>query len=251
MTGPPHHSTSGVPIVAGTMETYVLVQGDDRSALAKALLSAFGKACAGQSKLPARIRAMRGMSGQRYRMTINNVVESLDDARYLEVGSWIGSTACAALYGNRAKCLCIDNWSKFGGTRERFLKNFEMVKSDHIRLTLIEQDFRSVDYLSVGLYNVYLFDGPHEDQAQYDGIVLAQSALDNEHILIVDDWNWHAVRNGTRRALADLKSHITFAIEVRTTRDDSLPRIQEERSKWHNGYFLAVVSKARERGSAG
>jgi hypothetical protein len=65
--------------------------------------------------------------------------------------------------------------------------------SDNIDFTVIEKDFRQVDYSSIGKYNVYFFDGPHEEQDQYDAVI-AQPALDLTYILIVDDYNYSKVR---------------------------------------------------------
>ncbi len=197
----------------------------------------------GESPLPHEIRGIKGMSGQRYRAFINGYVRATSDARYLEVGSWAGSTAAAALYGNRVEALCIDNWSEFGGPREAFFSNIELARSEHTRLRFLERDFRAVDYAALGSFNIYLFDGPHGEVDQCDGVLLAQPAVTDRYLLIVDDWNWRAVRNGTLRALHRLRSRIEAAVEIRTTLDDSHPQVSMEKSDWHNGYFLAVVRK--------
>ena len=204
-------------------------------ALARSLLK--------DSKLPQKIRDIEGMSGQIYRSFINNLVEGHADARYLEIGCWAGSTATAALYGNSAKCLCIDNWSEFGGPKDAFFSNIEMVKSNAIDFRFIEADYRNVDYKAQGLFNIYMFDGPHAEHDQYDGIVRAQPALEKSHILIVDDWNWERVRDGTMRALIDTKCRIDAWVEVRTTFDNFAPRISGRESDWHNGYLIAAVER--------
>jgi hypothetical protein len=50
-----------------------------------------------------------GMSGQKYRTFINNLVGFTEDARYLEVGCWRESTPTAALYGNiAANCVAVN-----------------------------------------------------------------------------------------------------------------------------------------------
>ena len=92
-----------------------------------------------------------------------------------------------------------------------------------------------------------MFDGPHKEDDQYDGLVLAQVALDNCYFLIVDDWNWIKVRLGTLRALRDLKCRLVYGIELRTTLDNSHPEVKSERSDWHNGYFVSVIQKPDER----
>jgi hypothetical protein len=204
---------------------------------------AFARALTRDSKLPSAIRDIPGMSGQVYRSFINNLVEEQSDARYLEIGSWAGSTATAALYGNTAKCLCVDNWSQFGGPKETFFANIDKVRSEKIDFAFIEEDFRKIDFGAIGAFNIYMFDGPHSERDQYDGIMLAQPAFDKSCVLIVDDWNWSQVRDGTLRALLDCRCRIDSWIEVRTTFDNTHPKIAFQHSDWHNGYFIAVVEK--------
>lgn len=208
------------------------------------LKKCFEAACRKESVLPNEIRRIVGMSGQAYRSFINNYVHAVPDARYLEVGSWAGSTATAALFGNQVEALCIDNWALFGGPKDAFFENMKLALSDKVKFRFMETDFRAVDFGSIGQSNVYLFDGPHEEADQYDGVVLAQPALTKRYLLIVDDWNWRAVRNGTFRALIDTKCRVEAAIEVRTTLDNSHPIVAMEKSDWHNGYFMAAIVKS-------
>ncbi len=179
------------------------------------------------------------MSGEKYRAFINYLIGSLADPRYLEVGSYTGSTAASAICGNTVKAVCIDNWSLFGGPKSAFLANIERVLSPRVDFQFIESDFRIVDYSALGRFNVYLFDGPHEEQDQYDGIVIPQAAMDDCFVLIVDDWNWPASRLGTYRAIRRARYSIACAVEVRSSLDGS----HVEGGDWHNGYFLAVLSK--------
>ena len=195
------------------------------------------------SPLSDGVRQIEGMSGQKYRLLINQLVGSLPDARYLEIGSWAGSTAAAALCGNKVGALCIDNWSQFGGPREAFFANIKKVLTSDIRLDVIESDFRAVDYNKIGAFNIYLFDGPHAEKDQYDGVMIAQPALTNPFILIVDDWNWSEVRLGTFQALLDARCRVEASVEIRTTWDDTHPALAGRDSDWHNGYFIGVVNK--------
>jgi Methyltransferase domain len=204
----------------------------------------FDRALSDESPLPREIREIDGMSGQKYRSFINHLVSMCPNPRYLEVGSWAGSTVTAALSENRASALCIDNWSLFGGPKDRFFQNINKVLSEKIQFKFIENDFRSVNYGSIGQFNIYLFDGPHQEADQYDGVVLAQPALTDTFFLIVDDWNWRAVRLGTLRALAAIRCELVCSIEIRTTLDESHASVSGKESDWHNGYFIAVVRKA-------
>lgn len=190
---------------------------------------------------PDFVREIEGMSGQKYRTFINCLVGHHPDARYLEIGSWRGSTATAALCGNSVKALCIDNWSQFGGSRLSFLENIERVLSPSIDFRFVEDDFRRVDYSALGRFNIFLFDGPHEEKDQYDGVTVARPALDKSFILIVDDWNWRKVRLGTFRAIRDSHYLILASVEIRTTLDNSHARAAGRQSDWRNGYFIAVL----------
>lgn len=183
-----------------------------------------------------------GMSGKKYRYLINKIASSLEDARYLEIGSWKGSTLCSVLANNLIQATAIDNWSQFDGPREEFFDNVNKTLKLDTKLTVLEQDFKSVDYSQLGQFNMYLFDGPHTAQDQYDGLMMAQPALDNHYLLVVDDWNWLSARQGTQKALGDLGLEVSY-ITVKTTPDDSHPHNHSENSDWHNGYFLAAVSK--------
>ncbi len=193
--------------------------------------------------LPAFLLRMQGMSGKRYRSLINTVIGALPDARYLEIGSWAGSTCCSAIYRNAVTATCIDNWSLFGGPKDRFFANTKQCSNEHVKLSFIESDFRAVDYSQLGKFNVYMFDGPHGEADQQDGVTIAQPALDDTHILVVDDWNWPAVRKGTFSGIKLAGLDVLYSIEIRSTQNDALPQVKHEHSDWHNGYFLALAKR--------
>jgi len=214
-----------------------------RSPSARHLISAFEAADNSSVTLPNEVRAIEGMSGQKYRSFINRLVQLTPDPKYLEIGSWAGSTACAAMSGNRVEALCIDDWSLFGGPKEAFFANVSRIKTPEISFKFIEQDFRSIDFSALGKFNLYLFDGPHTEQDQYDGVLIAGPALRDKFVLIVDDWNWNWVRFGTFQAIADSDITVQCAVEIRTTHDNTHPVVSGRESDWHNGYFIAALKK--------
>ena len=240
-------------------ETSILLEGDfDRDSYSKILKTAFFQSWAINTKIPDWIRFMPGMSGRKYRYLINNLVSLIEDARYLEIGSWTGSTACSAIYGNKVKIVCIDNWSQFNNTedipyqrvlniknpKKEFEINTKKVISEKIDFKFIESDFRKINYNEVGKFNIYVFDGPHEIKDQYDGIAIVQPSLDDIFILIIDDWNTSHIRQGTLEVINDLNIKIISKIEIMTTQDNTMPKLfQCQFSDWHNGYFIAVCQK--------
>jgi hypothetical protein len=231
-------------------ETSIRLLGDWTSPEAERLSAAWFSSTAMEHKLPDEIRYMEGMSGKKYRYLINNLVQNTPDARYLEIGSWKGSTVASAVWGNDCRALCIDNWSEFlwGASKEsvrgQFEQNLKAASGDTAKSSFIDRDFRQVDYSDIGRYNIYMFDGPHGEQDQYDGVVIAQSALDDTYYLIVDDYNNEPVREGTARALKELDATVVAAIEIITRTDGEHPKLSHQFSDWHNGYFIALVKKA-------
>jgi hypothetical protein len=211
--------------------------------LAARVQDVLARAWAGGGSLDAGVLALPGMSGRKYRQFINMLIGTLPDARYLEVGVWAGSTLCAAIAGNRVTALAIDNWSEFGGPKEAFVQNVAAHRGPGAHVHFIEGDFRAVAFDRIGRFNVYMFDGPHAEQDQFDGVALALPALDDEFVLIVDDWNYAAVRAGTFRACRALGLRIGFAAEIRTTLNGDHPAHAFQHSDWHNGYLIAAVSK--------
>jgi hypothetical protein len=204
--------------------------------------TAFDRALAGEGKISPEVLGIRGMSGKKYRRFINNLLEAIPDPRYLEIGVWQGSTLCSALFENEITATCVDNWSEFDGPFDKFLTNLAKFK-DQSRVTFIEKGYREVDFHHLGLFNVYLFDGPHEYQDQFDAIMMADPALEPSFVLIVDDWNWEEARCGTMDAIRKRDYLIDYMIEVRTSRDNQLPHLRGEKSDWHNGYFIGALRK--------
>jgi hypothetical protein len=224
----------------------VFMDGDWSTPESKKLKDAYDKAVVDQHKLSDFVRWIPGMSGYKYRYLINNLIETVDDARYLEIGSWKGSTACSAMYGNTCKVVCVDNWSEFflgSHAKADFHTNTESVVTDKIDFQFIENDFRNLDHSTLGKFNVYLFDGPHAEQDQYDGLALMLDVLDDTFTLIVDDWNdVDRVQAGTKRAIAEFGLEVVAKIEILYNSP-----IDCERSPWHNGYFIGVVKKPQAK----
>jgi hypothetical protein len=235
----------------------ITINGEGRSPLARHLRRAFDLAMARQGAFDATLPGFEGApgaehriaSGRKYRMLANRLVGELDDARYIEIGSYTGSTLCTATAGNKVVATAIDNWSLFGGPVQLFMRNLARFRGPEAKVTILENDFRAVDYGHIGKFNIYLFDGPHTEADHYDAIDLVLPALDETFVLMVDDWDWNQVRDGTWRAIRDNGLSVDLAIEVLTTLDSTTPEFGGEHSDWHNGYLFAVLSGNRRSAS--
>jgi hypothetical protein len=220
-----------------------MIETSEKSSLVDVLRDAFEDALAGRGSMDERIIHLQGFCGRKHRLFFNNLVRAVEDPRYLEIGIFYGATFCAALAGNKVTALGIDNWTEYGGNANGFYANLAAIKGADASVTILEQDFRTVHYDDIGKFNIFFYDGPHSTEDQYDGICMAIPALDDQAILLVDDWNWQRVRDGAMNAVRDAGYRFEFCVEVRTSFDESIPALAYAHSDWHNGMFAAVISK--------
>lgn len=204
--------------------------------------TSFENAERGVSKVTSGILNMEGMSGKKTRHFYNNLLNR-EDSRYLEIGTWKGSSVCSAMCGNKAKVVCIDNWSEFGGPKTEFLVNFNTYKGDN-DARFIEQDCYKVDISQFSKFNIYMYDGNHTQDSHYKALVHYYDCLDDMFVFIVDDWNWKAVRDGTYESFKKMNLTILYEREIRTTYDNTHPIWGSKKQReWHNGIYVAILQK--------
>jgi hypothetical protein len=194
------------------------------------------------SKITQQIIDISGMSGIKTRHFYNNLLSIIPDARYLEIGTWKGSSVCAAMCGNKATVVCIDNWSQFGGPKDIFLNNFNTFKGEN-NARYIEQDCFKVDVSTIGKFNIYLYDGEHSKESHFKALQHYYSCLDDIFVFIVDDWNWQDVRDGTIESIHKLNLTILWDREIRTSQDGSVPLEPNLTNNWWNGIYIAILKK--------
>jgi len=167
------------------------------------------------SKVNEHILNYSGFSGFKTRHLYNNIC-SMDHCRYLEIGTWHGSSSISAMYGNKLDGVFIDNYSLFDGNRDIFLKAVEKYKGE-CKYVLLDEDCWKVDLQKLGrTFNTYLYDGGHTYEDQYNAIKYYYDVLEENCIVMVDDWSWEDVRNGTLDAFHDLGTKIKFRHEIIT-----------------------------------
>jgi hypothetical protein len=194
------------------------------------------------SKITEEILAMDGMTGKKTRHFYNNIV-NMADARYLEIGTWKGSSVCSAMCNNNATILCIDNWSEFGGPKDEFLANYNKFKGSN-NARFIEDDCFKIDTAELGKYNIYMYDGNHTSDSHYKALEHYINCLDDIFIYIVDDWNAREVREGTLSAINKLNLSVLYEKELRLTHDNSHTPFQLAGETWWNGIYIAVIKKS-------
>lgn len=229
-------------------ETSIKYKGNINDNLTIIIKKSIEDALALKSSLPKWILKLEGLSGIKYRHFVNSLARRMINPAYLEIGSWLGSTACSVMYKNTMKVTCVDNWSQVFNDNNKpmitFKNNIKKCLDKNISFQIFNNNFRKVQSLiPFNEFNIYFYDGPHHYKDHYDGIYLLQKNLANKYILIVDDWNWLQVRKGTKDAIKDCNLKTISLTEIRTTQDSSKPIFQGEFSEWHNGYGIFVIQK--------
>jgi len=144
---------------------------------------------------------------------------------------------------NKAKVVCIDNWSEFGGPKCEFLMNLEIFKGEN-DVTFIENDCYKVDISKLPKFNIYMYDGCHTEESHYNALIYYYNCLDDVFIFIVDDWNWKCVRDGTINSIEKLNLKVLYEKEIRLTDDDSYtPDPIVRKNTWWNGIYVSILQK--------
>lgn len=183
---------------------------------------------------------IEGMSSSKVRHLLNNLC-TLPHARYLEIGTWKGSTFIAALANNQTTveyAVGMDDWSEFGGPKADFERNLnQFLPSNSYRYEIYSQDCFAIQPSSIikAPINLYLYDGNHSAVSQEMAFTHYDEVLDDVFIALVDDWSEESVRQGTFNAFAKLNYEVLFEV--------CLPGPY---TLWWNGFYVAVVRKSQK-----
>lgn len=199
--------------------------------------NAYQKALEGKSKLPAEVLKMDGMTGSMPRHFYNNLLE-LPSAKYLEIGTWKGSSLCSAMHGNKARVVAMDDFSGFGSPKQEFLNNVANNIGEN-EFSFYEHDCFKFDVESFEKlkFNIYLFDGDHSEESQYQAIDKYLPAMEDTFIFVCDDWNWNTVSAGTHRAIMKNNLNVLYSKEIKTESIDA--------ATWWNGMAVFILQKQK------
>ena len=205
---------------------------------------ALEQANAMNSKLPAEVLAMQGMTGVKTRYFYNNL-GSLRAARYLEVGTWAGSSLVATLYGNPTLVASVcDNWSEFGGPRDAFHTNVARFLPGRTNLTVVDGDCFAPDPPFRGV-DIYLYDGAHGLEDHRNAITHMWPCLSDRAIVLVDDYCVPEVKQGTQLGLADVQAKVLYSTEIVHYFDPAIRHtpMHIAKQEFWNGIGVFVVEK--------
>ncbi len=193
------------------------------------------------------------MSGTKTRHLYNNICNLQKHkgihVKYLEIGTWCGSSSISAMFKNHIQdSLFIDNWSQFNGNLSKFIESIEKYKTKTSKYSFIEKDCWEIDTstLPQKYFNIYLYDGEHYELDQYKALSHYINVLEDTFIFLVDDWNFMHARDGTFRAIRELNLTVNFRHENFISPEDlyNMPNHKGAKS-WWNGCGIFVLTKPK------
>lgn len=205
---------------------------------ATALLNAY----ANKSKLTNEILSLEGMTGIKTRHFYNNLLNCNFLKNYLEVGSWKGSSFVSAMYENSIHGYSVDNWSEFGGPKQEFHNVLEKYLNSE-NYTVLDEDCFELSVNKLNKIDVYLYDGNHSYESQKKAITHFAPILSNKFILVVDDYNWHDVQNGTKDGLKESEIEVLWDHSIIYNDNNQHTEKETAQKEFWNGMYVAVCAK--------
>ena len=169
-----------------------------------------------------------------------------NSTRYLEVGSALGATACAALKDNNLEVICIDTWQDTyqpandifempPNNKGDFITNVKRFKGDN-KVIVYESDLFAVNLDEIDPVDFFFYDGPHDPNTTAKAIKYFSKILANEAFILVDDANWEGVVDGTDAGIKAAGLDVVYSKVILNN--------QEDLTAWWNGFYLLVVRKS-------
>jgi hypothetical protein len=206
---------------------------------------AVNNAISEQSKLTPDILKISGMSSNKVRHFLNNIITPT--SRYLEIGSWRGSTFVSALFKNNPEiAFAIDNWSEFTdpnlqsgsgvGPQQAFMENvkkyitcdYNVIEGDCFKINPVENRIKNI--------NTFFYDGSHDLNSQKQALTYYYDFLSDCFIFMVDDWNEDSTRIGTKIAIEELNLKTIYEYVGKADHNG-------DRKNWWNGFYISVLKK--------
>lgn len=210
-----------------------------------------------KSKLTEDIITLEGMTGKKTRHFYNNLLDTRKKTKYLEIGSWRGSSFISAMYkNNNAWGMAIDDFNPHYGGPNAGVDNLSIMKSNcekflsKDKYEINVQEFYALDVKTLPTFDVYLYDGDHVEHFQYNAFKKMYPCFADICIVVIDDYNATGVKNGTERAKKEFGSTIPFKVvhekEITYTTDGSHTPIDIAKEEYWNGIYVCVLEKINE-----
>jgi hypothetical protein len=185
-----------------------------------------------------------GLTSTRVQSLINGIAKS--SSKYLEIGSYQGATAAAALSGNKLDAYFVDTWqdapqavrrgweTPTTNSLEEFKNNIAPYKGDN-KVFISNSDMFKVNVKNISDIDLFFYDGPHDLESTKNAVKYYSPVFAKHSILIFDDANWTEVVQGAYKGIVESGLKILYSKKVLNA--------LESDTEWWNGLYIVVVEK--------
>ncbi len=196
------------------------------------------------SGIPKINNKIPGLTSMRVQTLLNSIAKGVGS--YLEVGSYLGATACAVLQNNNLNAYFIDSWKQdlqpnsdnsvlSSNDKEKFIENIEKYKGSS-QVQLFDCDlFEAPVEMLHNQIQMFFYDGPHDKETTKQAVQYFWSTFKNEAVLIFDDANWEGVIEGANEGIRDMQGQAVYKKTILNS--------EESPSEWWNGLYIVVIKK--------
>jgi len=185
-----------------------------------------------------------GLSSHRVRHLLNSLCSN-DGIKYLEIGSYLGSTFCAAVQNNTLEAYAVDNWEsndiqpaqnqkKIEQSSYQDFKNNAKRYKGNSKVRVINADVKNLILQDLNSkVNLVFYDGDHEYQKQLEALEVIKNLVEDTFILILDDANFDGVVESAEQFIKQNQYDVLF--------EQKLLNSVESDQMWWNGLHILVL----------
>ncbi len=173
------------------------------------------------------------------------------DECYLEIGTFVGKSLIAAMLKNEPrKTYACDNFSQFNDvSSEKILLQHLQTYGLKEFVTFYNNDFRLIlhpQYIKEPI-GLYLYDGAHDFDSQYQAITQVEHLLADHALVIVDDWRFaddsHSyAKAGTLKAIKESSNRFELLYDLPA-------RFNGDHATWWNGVAVFAFHRQVKNGT--
>ena len=208
------------------------------------ILESINASACGVSNFDESTFDISGLSSNRVRHLLNSLCSN-EGIKYLEIGSYLGSTFCAAIEGNELEAYAVDNWATDNlqpaeneteierASYQDFKENAKRYKGDS-KVRIINADCKNLVPEDLNSkVNLVFYDGDHSYDGQLESLQIIKDLVEDTFILILDDANFAGVVESAEQFVRQNNFSILFEQKL-------LNAIESDRM-WWNGLHILIL----------
>jgi hypothetical protein len=185
-----------------------------------------------------------GLTSPRVQSLINALAKQSNN--YLEIGSYLGATASAALKNNTLNAYFVDKWEVAPqperldistpniNSLDEFKSNIKPYAGNN-KIFVSNSDLFDVNISSIKNIDLFFYDGPHDQETTAKAVQFYNKSFAKHAILIFDDANGTNVVAGANEGITKSNLKVLYSKKVLNSTESS--------KDWWNGIYVLVVER--------